>query len=357
MKLVYSLFTFVLCVATSGNAQTPAELNAQLRQELLTVKAKSEEIKPVFEKMKLAYTAYCDTILMEFKAIPAMQFGDSRMKLSAYKDSMGCINPEANKKIPYDELLKPNRQLRAQENYHPCMQRVNEVLAVKNDITYRPHEVTLGQKSVDEENKDLEESIQGYSIKIEKMISFLDEAQTGFLERPGIESSIRSIKAEYESELVKLDKYNSALKDSVSNARKLYLANPETSKYKRCFYKEKPVSYPESPNKEPVIYMVTDEIPEFIGGREAMNKYLSENLVYPEFAKKKGIEGKVYVKFVISESGNVSNVKVQKGIPDCQECDAEAVRVVNDMPDWTPAKTNGKPVNSFYNLPVPFKIQ
>jgi protein TonB len=75
---------------------------------------------------------------------------------------------------------------------------------------------------------------------------------------------------------------------------------------------------------------------------------------YPEMALDAGIGGRVFLRFVVSETGNISNVKVQRGIPDCKECDEEAVRVVRSMPAWKPGKNNGKAVNQWYNLPIRF---
>lgn len=113
---------------------------------------------------------------------------------------------------------------------------------------------------------------------------------------------------------------------------------------------EKPVS------NDPVILEIVDEPASFPGGKEALLKYLSENVVYPQVAKDVGISGKVYLKFVVSEQGNISNVKVMRGLPDCKECDQEAIRVVRKMPKWIPGKNNGKAVNSYYNLPIVFKL-
>lgn len=107
----------------------------------------------------------------------------------------------------------------------------------------------------------------------------------------------------------------------------------------------------------PVILEVVEVSAEFPGGREAMMKFLNANLKIPEVAKEMGINGKCYLKFVISEAGNISNVKVVKGVSDCPECDKEAIRVVKSMPNWTPAKNNGKAVNSWFTLPVVFKVQ
>ena len=110
------------------------------------------------------------------------------------------------------------------------------------------------------------------------------------------------------------------------------------------------------PVQEPEIFEVVEEPATFPGGTEALNKYLSGNLVYPQTAKEAGISGKVYLKFVVSDKGYISNVKIMKGVRNCPECDKEALRVVKNMPNWIPAKNNGKKVNSFFILPVAFKL-
>lgn len=108
--------------------------------------------------------------------------------------------------------------------------------------------------------------------------------------------------------------------------------------------------------QEPEIFEVVDEPASFPGGMEALKKYLTENIKYPQTAKDAGISGKVYLKFVVSGSGTVSNIKVMRGVPDCPECDKEAIRVVKTMPNWIPGKIKGKEVNSVFNLPVAFKL-
>ena len=105
-----------------------------------------------------------------------------------------------------------------------------------------------------------------------------------------------------------------------------------------------------------IIYEFVDEPADFPGGRAALLKYLSENIRYPQVAQEMGIQGKCYIQFVVSENGYISNVKLKKGVTDCPECDAEAMRVVKGMPKWSPGKNNGKPVNSLFSLPVTFKL-
>jgi protein TonB len=108
--------------------------------------------------------------------------------------------------------------------------------------------------------------------------------------------------------------------------------------------------------QEEEIYTIVDESAEFPGGTEALKAYLKDNLKYPESAREIAIEGKVYLKFIISKKGEISNVSVLRGINECNECNKEAIRLIKSMPKWKPAKVNLKEVHSYYTIPVIFKI-
>lgn len=103
-----------------------------------------------------------------------------------------------------------------------------------------------------------------------------------------------------------------------------------------------------------VIFIDVEEPPTFPGGDSALVAYLKHNLHYPPAEKEKGIQGKVVVGFVIEKDGVVSNVEVKRGIG--EECDAEAVRVVKEMPNWEPGKQSGIVVRMGMVLPISFKI-
>ena len=96
-------------------------------------------------------------------------------------------------------------------------------------------------------------------------------------------------------------------------------------------------------------------MPQFPGGDQAMMKFVSENVQYPEEAKEKEISGRVMVGFIVEKDGSISDVKVAKGIGG--GCDEEAVRVVKAMPKWKPGKEKGKPVRVSYMMPFTFKLQ
>lgn len=104
------------------------------------------------------------------------------------------------------------------------------------------------------------------------------------------------------------------------------------------------------------IYDTVDVSAEYAGGTSSMMNYLSTNITYPQRAVQSDIQGRVFVKFIVSKKGKVTNVSILKGIENCQECNEEAMRVVREMPDFKPAQVNGKNVNSYYILPITFRL-
>jgi TonB family protein len=100
-----------------------------------------------------------------------------------------------------------------------------------------------------------------------------------------------------------------------------------------------------------------DTAPRFPGGPGSMLKYFSENVQYPEPERSKSIEGNVYLKFNVTEKGNIINAEVTNGVPGGPNLAKEARRLVENMPLWIPAVKDGKPVQAEYHLSVPFKIK
>ena len=108
-------------------------------------------------------------------------------------------------------------------------------------------------------------------------------------------------------------------------------------------------------NTEEEVFVVVEEEPEFPGGMEALYRYLASNIKYPREAKNEMIQGTVYVSFVIEKDGSVSNIKVLRNIGG--GCGEEAVRVVQAMPKWKPARQRGKRVRAQYTLPIKFNLK
>ena len=106
--------------------------------------------------------------------------------------------------------------------------------------------------------------------------------------------------------------------------------------------------------EEQQIFMVVENAPAFPGGDAARMKFLQDNIKYPQMARESGIQGTVYVTFVVERNGNVTDVKILRGIGG--GCDEEAVRVVQNMPKWAPGKQRGKPVRVQFNMPIKFTL-
>lgn len=109
-----------------------------------------------------------------------------------------------------------------------------------------------------------------------------------------------------------------------------------------------------SQQQDEPVFTVVEEMPTYPGGKEAMYKYLSTNIKYPEEARKNGISGIVYITYVVEKSGKITNIRVLRGVN--EELDKEAVRVVSEMPDWKPGKEKGKPVRVQFNLPISYRL-
>ena len=106
---------------------------------------------------------------------------------------------------------------------------------------------------------------------------------------------------------------------------------------------------------EQEIFKIVEEMPAFPGGEAKLMEYVAKNVKYPQIARETGVQGRVYVNFVVEPDGSVSNVSVLRGIGG--GCDEEAIRVVKSMPKWKPGKQRGKAVRVSYMLPVNFKLQ
>lgn len=109
----------------------------------------------------------------------------------------------------------------------------------------------------------------------------------------------------------------------------------------------------EKPMEEEV-FTVVEVNPEFNGGVNEMMKFLREHIIYPEDAKEIGIEGKVFIQFIVHKDGQLSDFKVIKKV--YPSVDREAIRVVQKMPNWIPGKNNGNIVSVRVVIPIIFKL-
>ncbi|GAB3642877.1 TonB family protein [Spirosoma arcticum] len=102
------------------------------------------------------------------------------------------------------------------------------------------------------------------------------------------------------------------------------------------------------------VFTVVEQQPTFPGGIPGLMQYVAKNLRYPAEARQARVQGRVFVQFVVTRTGQIQDLRVLKGIG--RGCDEEAVRVVSQMPKWKPGIQNGKPIAVQYNLPIQFAI-
>lgn len=95
--------------------------------------------------------------------------------------------------------------------------------------------------------------------------------------------------------------------------------------------------------------------PVFPGGMDKLYKYLAENCRYPEEAMKNNVQGKVFLSFIVETNGELSNVKVERGLG--SGTDEEAVRLMENSPNWTPGYSGDLPVRVKYNIPISFNLR
>lgn len=105
----------------------------------------------------------------------------------------------------------------------------------------------------------------------------------------------------------------------------------------------------------PEVFDIVESPPTPEGGMQAFYDFLGKKMKYPRSAIRMGVEGKVFVRFIVDTNGNVTNVEVVKGIH--TECDQEAMRVIKAYPGWVPGKQRGNPVKVRMMMPITFRLQ
>jgi TonB family protein len=110
---------------------------------------------------------------------------------------------------------------------------------------------------------------------------------------------------------------------------------------------------------QPVVFTIVEKMPSFPGGDDRLVKYLQKNIRYPAFAREHEITGTVFLTFVVTSEGKISQIKLLRGVASdtLNELANEAIRVLSIMPAWNPGTQNDKPVYVQYNLPVRFSLK
>jgi periplasmic protein TonB len=143
----------------------------------------------------------------------------------------------------------------------------------------------------------------------------------------------------------RLNKYQSPLEHED------FKVDPKYAKLLEEFVVKKPIDN----NGGIKVFTFVERSAEPVGGLEAFYKWVGKNLRYPVNARNMGLEGKVFIKFVIEPDGSITNVLIVKGFNG--ECDKEAWRIISIMPKWSPGTQSGRPVRQQYTLPILFKVK
>lgn len=125
------------------------------------------------------------------------------------------------------------------------------------------------------------------------------------------------------------------------------------------FYAQDTIKVNRNAGVQEEVFTLVETMPEYPGGMKNLYKFISTSVKFPLrlLQDSSFVSCTVFVKFIIDNTGLVRNPVILKGCSNCLECDEEALRVIKQMPKWKPAEMNGRPVNSYFNLPVRFKIQ
>lgn len=185
------------------------------------------------------------------------------------------------------------------------------------------------------------------------IVAFACEQKESIEIQPFTENA--TVKLTIQGEKLKID----GTMEDVTKLKNLFDGNSGfevlTDSVGNIFLSKKEAKLPESLNAEEQIFFIVEEMPEYPGGELALRKHIGSSVEYPVAAQDKGIQGKVYVTFVVSKDGTVVNAKIVRGVD--PSLDAEALRVVNGLPKWQPGKQKGKAVNVSYTVPINFALQ
>lgn len=129
----------------------------------------------------------------------------------------------------------------------------------------------------------------------------------------------------------------------------------ETDSLGNIFLVQNKDELPKTLDSEEQIFFIVEEMPEFPGGELELRKFIANHINYPPAAQENGVQGKVYVTFVVDKNGEVTNAKIARGVDPA--LDQEALRVINNLPAWKPGLQKGKPVNVSYTVPINFALQ
>jgi len=181
-----------------------------------------------------------------------------------------------------------------------------------------------------------------------------EQKETMELEEPSVDENVVTIKSTLlEDGRMKIEGTEEDMEEFTNRYSDVNSFKIETDSLGNIFLVQK--EEPKTLDHDADVFYIVEDMPEFPGGELALRQYIANNIEYPLAAQDNGIQGKVYVTFVVSKDGSVANAKIARGVDPA--LDKEALRVVNSLPKWTPGKQRGENVNVSYTVPINFALQ
>jgi protein TonB len=369
-------------------AQSPKKINKRLRADIQRISEQLDSLQQVYQMKAPIYRSYRDSIRTDRRALgrfaeeqrflwPIVDqvFAELKILGEAQAFEQGFIDLSSQKGNFSDSLIEKVAY------FAPNFRFVEPIPS--EQMSY------INSLSLEEQNKALED-YKGSALENRTIAFGVFENVTNLSEiAPEILSELRDLIGFHKVFTERLFQFRRLITEHKENLKQTFCAKgPKgfATEYQEifpeCFPVKKPKEtkvelveepvrtdligekhYGDMPMPEPRpqknssdIYEVVDEVAEFPGGIRAMRTFLMNNIRYPQNALDKEIQGKCYLKFVVNAEGKISDVFVMRGVPDCPECDTEAMRVVSMMPSWKPARVDGKLVNSYFTLPITFNL-
>ena len=178
-------------------------------------------------------------------------------------------------------------------------------------------------------------------LNTQKFEDLLNIPQTEQIQKPPVQASVPTIIEVDDEEIIEEIEIN------------LDIEMTEDTRIEEVIFKDDGnTAMPEEKVDE--IFTIVEEQPLPVGGIKAFYDYVSSNLEYPAKARRMGLEGRVFVEFIVERDGSLTDVKIAKGIGG--GCDEEAVRVISKAPKWNPGKQRGREVRVRMVMPIMFRI-
>ena len=298
--------------------KTIAELNQSLNKKYLKEKGQSSNFS-----MKFFYYSAAASIIILIGVLSYLNF--SAKKLSSDTTNF-IVQENIMMPIPPPPSLEIHKNA---DNQPKKIKKIKNPKSVQAVVIEKLQHITVNFSEIEEEDF-FDENIE---ISMDKN----ENTSTGKIKSKGSGSPEGFL-----MEMIVINNGTNA--SSGPSAPEHYLQLEEEVNIEKAYEKK----------TEEIIFTIVETMPQFPGGENGLRNYLQKKLRYPSQARNAGVEGKVYISFVVNSTGRITDTKIVKGIG--EGCNEEALQVVSEMPFWKPATQQGRPVSVRFVIPVYFKL-